>query len=351
MAGVAVLLMAHGTPDSLDQMPEYLMRVRNGRPASPQLIEEIRANCAAIGGRSPLTDLTRRQADALQAMLGPDVRVLVGMRNWHPFIADVVRDLDASTVGRIVGIPLAPQFSTLSVQQYVEGARAAIPEGIDFDCISSFHDHPLLVEAFAERLREAAPAEDEEIVFTAHSVPVRVVESGDPYADQVAATAAGVAARAGIATFGRAYQSAGRTPEPWLGPDLTDLIRQRAADGVRRFLIAPIGFVCDHTEILFDIDIQAGRIARECGATLRRTESLNASPAFIRLLAALVGDAIAGRPALSDPLRSTGAPRHEGRPGDGPGDPAGAGHTESKGSVPAEPSAAQHRTWIQNSSM
>ena len=319
MPGVTVLLMAHGTPDSLDQMPEYLLRVRNGRPASPQLVEEIRANYAAIGGRSPLTDLTRRQADALQAMLGPDVRVLVGMRNWHPFITDVIGGLDASTVGRIVGIPLAPQFSTLSVQKYVEVARAAIPAGIDFACIGSFHDHPLLVEAFAERLREAAPAEDEEIVFTAHSVPVRVAESGDPYADQVAATAAGVAARAGLRVFSGAYQSAGRTPEPWLGPDISDLIRQRAADGVRRFLVVPIGFVCDHTEILFDLDIQARRVAKECGAALRRTESLNASPTFIRLLAALAGDAMAGRTGL--------------------------------GRVPVEPGAEQHRTWIQNSSM
>jgi ferrochelatase len=285
--GTAVLLMAHGTPDSLDQMADYLTRVRNGRPPSPQLIEEITANHAAIGGRSPLTDITHRQGAALQAALGPAIPVLVGMRNWHPFIADVVRDLDPNRVRRVVGIPLAPQFSTLSVQKYVEAAVAAIPRGIEFDCVSSFHDHPVLLGAFAERVREAAPRDDERVVFTAHSVPARVVESGDPYAEQVAATAAGVAARSALKEFDFAFQSAGRTPEPWLGPDLGDLIRRRAADGVARFLVVPIGFVCDHTEILFDIDIQAARMARECGARLRRTRSLNDSAAFIRLLDAL----------------------------------------------------------------
>jgi ferrochelatase len=161
---------------------------------------------------------------------------------------------------------------------------------VRFDCVGSFHDHPLLIDAFAQRVREARPVAGEEVVFTAHSLPVRVVEAGDPYADQVAVTAAAVAARAGLLDYGRAFQSAGRTPEPWLGPDIADVVRNRAAAGVRRFLVVPIGFVCDHTEILFDIDVQAVRLARECGAELRRTQSLNASPAFIHLLAALVAD-------------------------------------------------------------
>lgn len=292
--------MAHGTPDALDQMPEYLARVRNGRPATPELIEEIGANYAAIGGRSPLTDITRRQGEALQKVVGADMPVLVGMRNWHPFIGDVLGQLRRdqrsgieADIGRVIGIPLAPQFSTLSVQKYVEAAVAALPEGVRFDCVRSFHDHPLLVEAFAQRVREAAPAADEEVIFTAHSVPVRVVEAGDPYADQVAVTAARVAAGAAVPAYHRAWQSAGRTPEPWLGPDIGRLIRERAAAGARRFLVVPIGFVCDHTEVLFDIDIQAARIARENGAQLRRTESLNVSPVFIRLLAALVHGQIA----------------------------------------------------------
>jgi ferrochelatase len=283
-----VLLMAHGTPESLDEMPEYLRLVRGGRPASSELIAEMRRNYEAIGGRSPLTDITHAQADALRARLGPDVPVAVGMRNWRPFIKDALAELAATGIERAIGIPMAPQFSSLSVQKYVDAAAAALPAGIRFLPVRSFHAHPLLVEAFAERIREAAPPPDEDIVFTAHSLPARVIEAGDAYADEVAETARAVAARAGIARYYRAYQSAGRTPEPWIGPTIGDLIRERARGGARRFLVVPIGFVCDHTEILFDIDVQAAAEARECGASLRRTESLNTSPTFIRVLEDLV---------------------------------------------------------------
>ena len=159
---------------------------------------------------------------------------------------------------------------------HLDGAQATYPP------------HPHLIEAFAQRLRAAAPAPDETVIFTAHSLPARVVAAGDRYADEVAATARKVAERAGVSRYEMAYQSAGRTPEPWIGPDLGTLISERAAAGVRRFLVAPIGFVCDHTEILFDIDVQAAASARDAGATLRRTESLNTSPAFIALLDDLV---------------------------------------------------------------
>jgi ferrochelatase len=210
------------------------------------------------------------------------------MRNWKPFIKDAIAELRTNGVARIIGIPLAPQFSTLSITKYFDAAKAALPDGMTLQPSRGYHDHPLLLEAFAERVREAAPAADEEVVFTAHSLPARVIRSGDPYANEVAGTARGVAARAGVARYRRAYQSAGRTPEPWIGLDLSDLIRHRAAQGVRRFLIVPIGFVCDHTEILFDIDVQAARTAGECGVALRRTKSLNTSPTFIALLESLV---------------------------------------------------------------
>jgi ferrochelatase len=285
---IGVLLMAHGTPESLDEMTEYLTRVRGGRPPSDELIEEMRHNYAAIGGRSPLTDLTRAQATALGAELGPGFVVAAGMRNWRPFIESAVADLRASDVAEIVGIPLAPQFSTLSVRKYVDAARAVMPGDLPFVCVRSFCDHPLLIEAFASRLAEAGRADEEEIVFTAHSLPVRVVADGDPYARLVAKTAEGVAARANLARWSIAYQSAGRTPEPWLGPDLSDFVRERAGQGTKRLLVVPIGFVCDHTEILYDIDVQAARAARECGVGLRRTGSLNTSPIFIRMLADLV---------------------------------------------------------------
>lgn len=284
----AVLLMAHGTPSSLDDMPEYLRLVRGGRPPSAELIAEMRHNYEAIGGCSPLTERTLAQADALRARLGADIPVAVGMRNWHPFIKDALADLGAAGADRIIGIPLAPQFSTLSVQKYTDAARAALPAGVRFEPVPSFATHRLLVEAFAERLLAAHLQAGEEVVFTAHSLPIRVLEAGDPYADQVAATAREVAARAGVAEYAVAYQSAGRTPEPWVGPDLSELIARRASMGARHFLAVPIGFVCDHTEILFDIDVQAANTARESGATLRRTESLNSSPTFIAMLEDLV---------------------------------------------------------------
>jgi protoporphyrin/coproporphyrin ferrochelatase len=287
MSRVGVILMAHGTPSNLEEMPEYLRLVRGGRPPSDELVHEMRENYGAIGGRSPLTDITQAQAAQLRARLGTDIPVVVGMRNWHPFIKDALQELAAAGVTRVIGIPMAPQFSTLSVQKYIGAATAALPSGIQFDAVESFHVHPLLLEAFAARIREAQPQRDELVIFTAHSLPARAIDAGDPYADEVAATAAGVAARAGITSYERAFQSAGRTPEPWIGPPLPQVIDDRSAT-VRKFLVVPIGFVCDHTEILFDIDIQAAQVAREFATTLRRTESLNTSPLFIDVLEDLV---------------------------------------------------------------
>jgi ferrochelatase len=283
-----VLLMAHGTPASMGEMPEYLALVRGGRPASAELVAEMRHNYEAIGGRSPLTDITLAQAAALRARLGVDIPVAVGMRNWKPFINEGLAELADAGVTRTIGIPLAPQFSTLSVQKYVDAARAALPQGMAFDAVTSYHNHPQLIEAFAERLNAAAPRADELVVFTAHALPVRVIEAGDSYGAEVAETAAAVAKACGITRYRRAYQSAGRTPEPWIGPDLRALIDEESGNGVRKFLVVPIGFVCDHTEVLFDIDVQAAQTAREFSTSLRRTESLNTSPTFIRLLEELV---------------------------------------------------------------
>jgi len=198
--------MAHGTPSSLDEMPEYLRLVRGGRPPSPELVEEMRHNYQAIGGRSPLTDITVAQGEALGRRLGPSVPVAVGMRNWKPFLKDAIAQLVAGGAARIIGVPLAPQFSTLSVQKYLDAATAALPGGVSFDAVRTFHAHPLLLDAFAERVRAAAPAADELVVFTAHSLPVRVIESGDVYAAEVAATARGVANLAGISRYEVAYQ-------------------------------------------------------------------------------------------------------------------------------------------------
>jgi len=283
-----VLLMAHGTPSSLEDMPEYLKRVRGGRPPSDELVAEMRHNYAAIGGRSPLTEITQAQGAALAARLGPGVPVAVGMRNWNPFIKEAIAGLAERGVTRIIGIPLAPQFSTLSVQKYIDAATTALPSGVTFDPVRSFHAHPLLLDAFAERVRAADPKPQELVIFTAHSLPKKAVEGGDHYPDEVAATARGVAERAGVSRYELAWQSAGRTPEPWLAPDLAATLDEQSGRGFRKFLIVPVGFVCDHTEILFDIDVQGAQVAREFATTLRRTESLNTSPTFIAMLEDLV---------------------------------------------------------------
>jgi ferrochelatase len=293
MSRPGVLLMAHGTPSSLDEMPEYLTLVRGGRPPSAELVHEMRENYGAIGGRSPLTELTEAQAAALRVRLGGEIPVAVGMRNWKPFIKDALAGLAAAGVTRVVGIPMAPQFSTLSVRKYIDAATAALPAGIEFESVESFHTHPLLIDAFTERIRAAQPRPDERVIFTAHALPKRVIDSGDRYADQVAETAAAVAARAGIVNYDLAYQSAGRTPEPWIGPELAKIIDDRSVN-IRKFLVVPIGFVCDHTEILFDIDVQAAQVAREFSTTLRRSESLNTSALFIALLEDLVRQRVQG---------------------------------------------------------
>ncbi len=281
-----VLLLAHGTPESLDEMPEYLARVRGGRPPSPELVVEMRHNYAAIGGRSPLTDLTFAQARALEAAVG--MRVYVGMRNWRPFVADTLAEAARDGITELTALPMAPQYSRLSVGKYREAVEQQRPEGVAVRFVESWHDRPALLEAFAEKLRARLATPADAVVFTAHSLPRSVVEAGDPYPEQVAATAAGVASRAAVGAYRMAYQSAGRTPEPWLGPSLDETVAALAREGARRIVVAPIGFVCDHTEILFDVDVQAQAVARASGVALERTESLNASPAFIRALVEVV---------------------------------------------------------------
>jgi ferrochelatase len=289
VTSTGVVLLAHGTPESLDDMPEYLTLVRGGRAPSPELIEEMRHNYAAIGGRSPLTAITRTQADALARALGDGTRVFVGMRNWRPFIADALRDARAAGLTELVALPLAPQYSTLSVAKYRDATEASRPEGLVLRFVEPWHDHPGLLDAFAEKVKEAllrSPADA--VVFTAHSLPRSVIDAGDPYPDEVLATARGVALRAGLDDLRLAWQSAGRTNEPWLGPTLGEELGALAAVGARRVLVAPIGFVADHTEILFDIDVQAREAARAAGIRLQRTASLNDSPRFIATLADLV---------------------------------------------------------------
>ncbi len=283
----AVLLLAHGAPESLDQIDQYLLNVRCGRPLPPAAVEEIRRRYAQVGG-SPLLALTRKQAAALQALLG--IPVYVGMRNWSPYIRDTIAQMLQDGITYAVVICMAPQYSTLSVGLYVQHTDEALRQAnhsLGLSWVQSFHNHPLLVAAFAERIRAALGWRKLPVLFTAHSLPERVLESGDPYDREARATAQAVAAELGLSEWDFAYQSQGMTGEQWLGPTVESRIDALSAAGAREFLLAPIGFVCDHVEILYDIDIAFRKYAAQRGLRLHRPESLNDSSLFIEALAEL----------------------------------------------------------------
>ena len=282
----AVLLLAHGAPERVEDVPEYLGYVRGGRPTPPAIIEEVSQRYREIGGSSPLTARTREQAEALERELG--VPVYFGMRNWRPFIKETAARMKADGVEQIVAVCLAPQYSKASVGFYFRRLQEAkVETGLAAEILwtKTFHDSPLLVEAFAERLAPLLPAT--RVLFTAHSLPERVLERGDPYDTEAKATAAAAARRLALAegAWDFAYQSQGFTEERWLGPTVESQIDRYAAEGVRDLVVAPIGFVCDHVEILYDVDVLFRNYARDRGIALRRPGSLNDSPTFIRALA------------------------------------------------------------------
>jgi ferrochelatase len=283
----AVLLLAHGAPDRLEDVPEYLTLVRGGRPLAPQLAEEIKQRYAAIGGGSPLTARTREQASALEALLAPEeLPVYVGMRNWRPFIREAVADMRTAGVERIVALCLAPQYSKFSIGLYfrrVQEAKTELGFSAAISWTKSYHDHPLLIEAFHQKLAPLLPCE--RVLFTAHSLPEKILESADSYVAETRNTARAVAEKAGLAAWDFAFQSQGLTDERWLGPTVESTIERYAREGVREMVLAPIGFVSDHVEILYDVDILFRRFAKDRGIELRRPESLNDSPAFIAALA------------------------------------------------------------------
>jgi ferrochelatase len=295
-----VLLMAHGSPDSLDDMGAYLQHVRGGRATPQALVDDMRGRYRLIGGRSPLLDLTRAQGRALEERLnshGVRFRVYVGMRHWHPFIKDTVRQMVEDGIQRAVAVSMAPQYSKLSVGAYqsaLEMAQAEFGASLEVTTVTSWHDHPWLLQAFAEGVQDVynrLSAEERaqlSVVFTAHSLPQRVLAEGDPYPQEVARTAAGVAKLLGLTTWEVAYQSQGATAEPWLGPTLDEVFARAATQGRRLLLVVPVGFVCDHVEILYDIDILAQKVAQEKSLRLMRTASLNTSPTFIEALAQVV---------------------------------------------------------------
>ena len=280
----AVFLVAHGAPERIEDVESYLSYVRGGRPGNPKVLEEVRHRFGAIGGCSPLLKWTRTQAEALEKVLG--IPVFFGMRNWHPFIRETMERIRDAGIERLAGICLAPQFSELSIGLYMKRTDEACRElGVTAEIrwAKSYHTESLLIEAFAERLRPVA--DGAKVLFTAHSLPEKALANGDPYADECRATAAAVAAAAGLAHFDFAFQSQGMTEDRWLGPTVESCLDGYAADGVRSVVLDPIGFVCDHVEILYDIDIQFREYAAGRGMELRRPESLNGSPAFTAALA------------------------------------------------------------------
>jgi ferrochelatase len=286
----AVLLAAYGSPRDAGEVPAYLQDVRGGRSTPPALVQELTQRYAAIGGRSPLLERTRDQARALAEAVNHGTPVFVGMRHWHPYIADVMREIQESGHERVVAVPLAPHYSRLSIGAYataIESARGAA----EVRLVEPWFEHPGFLDAVADLVHRALqrfPGEDRgqvTLLFTAHSLPERILADGDPYPDQLRASVAGVMSRLGRTEFRIAYQSAGRTDERWLGPEAGDTLRELAAHGVRNVLLCPIGFVSDHLEVLYDVDIELQQLARSLDLRLERADSLNQHPRFIAALA------------------------------------------------------------------
>jgi len=289
-----VLVMAYGTAAGPDDIERYYTDIRGGRAPSPELLEELRERYAAIGDRFPLTEITEAQATGLESELGEGFRAYVGMKHSPPFIPETVEKMAAEGIERALGIVMAPHYSRMSIGGYVDRVRQADAQ-IDVDVIESWHTHPAYLEVLAGRVRRALDgleSGDPLVVFTAHSLPARIVDEGDPYPDQLRETAEAIAARLGLRDYTTGWQSGGRTPEPWLGPPLEDLIADAAKDRAA-IVVVPCGFVADHLEILYDLDVEAREAAEGAGIAFARTESLNAEPDFVAALASVVRDRLA----------------------------------------------------------
>jgi len=278
--------MAYGSPADDAGIEPYYTHIRGGRPPSPAAMEELTGRYRAIGG-SPLSSITRAQAAALSQTTG--LSTFIGFKHAAPFIGDGAREAAERGITRLVGLPLAPHYARMSLGGY----QGALAEAWDSELlfVPGFHDHPAFIEAVASLLREAlAQAQPERLFFTAHSLPERIVAEGDGYFDQLLESCRLVAARMDLPPWEFAFQSASATGEPWLGPDLLQAVE---GSGARSVLVCPIGFVADHLEILYDLDVEAQQFARERGLEISRTASFNDRPEFIRALAAVTTDALA----------------------------------------------------------
>ena len=293
----AVLLMAMGGPDCLENVEPFLLDVRGGRPTSPELVEEIRERYRATGGKSPAVGITQEVAKKLERQLnecGDDrYRVYVGLRHWHPFIKETYTELLKESPEQIIGVCMAPQQSSLSTGAYrkkVEEARAGLEDHTPVTYVGSWNRHPRLVSAIVENIRlglQTFPADVRAtvpVLFTAHSLPERIVAMKDPYPDEVKGTVEAVTNALGNQPTYFAYQSQGRSNEPWLGPTVEAMLEAIQQAGHRHVLVAPIGFICDHVETLFDIDIELKQLAVSKGLHLERMAMLNDSAAILETL-------------------------------------------------------------------
>jgi protoporphyrin/coproporphyrin ferrochelatase len=288
-----VLLLAHGSPDSPDDVPKFLLKVTSGRELLPEVIEEVKRRYASIG-RSPLTEITQRQRELLEQKI--NMPVYVGMRNWRPFISQTLRQMVTDGIHRAIVICMAPQNSRTSVGLYRSSLRACADPEMIFDFVESWHDQPFLIQAFANKLRAGRDTARREVgralpvIFTAHSVPQRTILEGDPYEIQAKRTAELVAVAASLerSEWRFAFQSQGMSGGPWLGPTVETTILDLARSGHPAVFVQPIGFVCDHVEVLYDIDIAFKQFAERQGLRLWRAESLNDSPLLISALAEIV---------------------------------------------------------------
>ena len=274
--------MAYGSPTRPEDIPAYFEDIRGGRPVRPEVVAELVERYRRIGGSSPLNEITERQRAALEHELGAPV--YVGMKHWTPRIAQAAERAVGEGAERIVGLVLAPHYSSISIGGYRDRLAEAVGDRAELVMIESWHDHRPLIEILADRIRGT----DAHVVFTAHSLPERILAEGDPYKDQLLETSRLVAERARVETWSFAFQSASPTGEPWLGPDILEELERLHAQGVRKVLVAPTGFVSDHLEILWDIDVEAREKAAELGLELDRIQSLNDAPEFARALAMLV---------------------------------------------------------------
>lgn len=291
----AVLLMAYGSPNSLDEVGEYLQQVRGGRTPTTEEVERLRERYRRVGGQTPLLRITLAQAKALEEKLRfqhIDSSVHVGMKHWHPFIEDIVQKIVPDDVSEIVGLALAPHYSKLSIGGYADAVRRGLARSkssVPLTMVESWHNQQSLISALSHRVRDGLEKFDNPsktiVLFTAHSLPKRFVEQDDPYWSQLQETSRLVASNAGIGSWDFAFQSAGHPEDGWLGPSIKDKIFELSGRGFRELLVCPVGFVSDHLEILYDLDIEAKAYASSRGVKLERTTSLNDDPELIDAIA------------------------------------------------------------------